>query len=258
MSAFFSSAASTRTFRQQAVFVSVSEQKLAERQQIGVVPVGLGARRARTIPVETRLRASVDESEGLVAAHVAGRKDIDLRQAGASAPVSAFCRLMPRAARRPARNRIRRMCGSLSPMPQSHFPRGVLADVAQVFASGSCRLPCLRRIRAKSAPGWFVDVERQQTRGSESDLIRFVDVVFVITPFLLDRSVEPGRSKAAQPLPRRVRLANAQQHVTRGCERVESGFGDRLDVVWCRCRVASLFCRRHISASQRRISSSLM
>ena len=37
-----------RTLRQQAVFVSVSEQKLTERQQIGVVPVGLGARRAGT------------------------------------------------------------------------------------------------------------------------------------------------------------------------------------------------------------------
>src|SRR4051812_20020800 len=71
-----------RTFRQQAVFISVSEKKLPERQQVGVVPLRLGPWHTGTIPIETRLRDSVDESKRLKAVHVAGRKDIDLRQAG--------------------------------------------------------------------------------------------------------------------------------------------------------------------------------
>src|SRR5690242_8408372 len=66
-----------RTLGQQAVFIAIAEQKLAEGQQVGVVLIGRGAGDARTIPVESRLRDAVMESEGLEPAHVRIGQNLD-------------------------------------------------------------------------------------------------------------------------------------------------------------------------------------
>ncbi len=69
-----------RAVCQQPIFVSVAEQKFAQRQQIGVVLIGLGAGNTRTIPIERRLRNSVGESERLPVFHIGVREDFDRGQ----------------------------------------------------------------------------------------------------------------------------------------------------------------------------------
>src|SRR5882724_10218949 len=149
---------------------------------------------------------------------------------------------------------------SVADAPTPMF-RGIGAYIAQSQRAVFVACHTLDKFGREPLHNDFANAEREQARRGESDLIR----VFDRRSFAIDvlfhavEIVEIGRSETTQPPARGMRLDNAQQHIPRALERVEGGFGDRLDVAFVDLRSRHCFrFRLHISVSQRRISSSLM
>ena len=242
-----------RRLRRKAIFVAIAQQQFAEREQVRVGAIGPRARRARAIPIEGWLRDAIDEAERFDAAHVACRQDVDNRQAAA---LDCFAR---RALQRPDAVGFReqheqnmRLAPADAPPP---IRRRVGADVAETLRAVRAARQALHKFRPESLNNRFLDAESPQSCGGEGNLCRFGD----LRGNSVRREIrQRSRPEPAEPGPRRARVGDAQQQIARAGQRAEGGFRDRLNVgaVDVPSRHASK--PGHISASQRRISSSLI
>ena len=152
-------------------------------------------------------------------------------------------------------NSMSRICGSRPPTPHRQFA-GALAPMSprrcERFA-----LPAMPSTNSgpESLNNRFLDAESPQSCGGEGNLCRFGD----LRGNSVRREIrQRSRPEPAEPGPRRARVGDAQQQIARAGQRAEGGFRDRLNVgaVDVPSRHASK--PGHISASQRRISSSLI